>query len=55
MTPQRAIEILSEHSPSCGVYVAVYLPDDAVVDVCVSMTAAEWRELSPETVKDAEQ
>ena len=47
---ERLKEILAESSPSCGIYSAVDLPDDAVVDVMVSMTAREWRELSPETV-----
>lgn len=47
----RLQEILAESSPSCGIYRAAELPDDAVVDVMVSMTAKEWRELSPETVE----
>jgi hypothetical protein len=52
MTRDRAKEILSEGYPSCGIYAAADLPDDDIVDVCVSMTAAEWRELSPEIMKD---
>lgn len=44
----RLKEILTDTSPSCGIFRAAELPDDAVIDVLVEMTAKEWRELSPE-------
>lgn len=53
LTPERMREILAETFPSCGTHAAARMPDDATVEVVVTMTAAEWRALSPDLVSEA--
>jgi hypothetical protein len=53
ITPERLREILAETFPSCGTLAASRMPDDATVEIVTRMTAAEWRELSPDLASGA--
>ena len=53
ISANRLREILAETAPSCGIiYAATRMPDDAMVEVIVTMTAGEWRALSPDIVSE---
>lgn len=52
ISAKRLWEILAETFPSCGIYAAARMPDDAMVEVIATMTAGEWRTLSPDIVSE---